>query len=475
MATLPENVLLDIFDFYRNHPRDHANSYSTSWRWHILVHVCQRWRQIIFDSPHRLDLQIHCTYGTPVKKCLGIWPNFPVAIDYCLPWVNFRPGDEENLVSALEQSDRAGHLGLVVTDVRLGKLATVIQKPFPVLRRLMILCTERIAPHLPTEFMGGSAPHLQIIRLTNIAFPTLPTLLLSSSDLVELKLSAMPRTGYISPEVMAACFAKLPRLKTFSIQLQSTIRPDRIRVRSITRTVLPALADFCFEGASEYMEDLTARIDCPQLNSLLLVYTDYFGQHVDLQVAQLSLFFNLSAGPGISPFRHAKAFFDIDYTTATFHLYRNANCAACNWDPPTTVITCRGIGSPYLMTPVLSTFSVILSTVVDLKLVTRSMTGYSSSEADNLEWLHIIQRFSTVHALYISRKLAVHIARALNSITGEMIDEALPSLDLICLEGKPTSYFKKFIAVRRLSGRPITVVSTEAEFDQILKSYGRKY
>ena len=471
MATLPDNVLLDIFDFYRLNDNNH--SYSTVWKWHILAHVCQRWRQIIFDSPHRLDLQIHCTYGTPVKKCLGIWPNFPVAIDYCLPWVNFRPGDEENLLSALQHSDRAGHLGLAVTDVRLGELATVIQKPFPMLRRLIIvgLSTERNAPLLPAEFLGGSAPRLQIIRLTNIAFPTLPTLLLSSSDLVELKLYGMARTGYISPEAMAACFAKLPRLETFAITLQLTARPDQTHLPSITRTVLPALTNFYFEGASKYMENLTARIDCPQLNSLLLVYTDYFDQLVDLQVAQLSRFFNLSVGPEISPFRHAKACFDFNYFTVTFDLYRNANNAACNRDPATTVIICRGIGSPSLVAQALSPFSVILSTVVELKLVAKLMTGYPSSDADNFAWLHLIQQLSTVQALCISRKLAVLIARALNSITGEIIDGALPSLDLICLEGRPTSFFKKLIAVRRLSGRRVTVVSTEAEFDEILKSY----
>jgi hypothetical protein len=52
------------------------------WKWHTLVHVCQRWRQIVFASPRRLNLQILCTHGTPVRKNLGIWPAFPIAIDY---------------------------------------------------------------------------------------------------------------------------------------------------------------------------------------------------------------------------------------------------------------------------------------------------------------------------------------------------------------------------------------------------------
>ncbi|KAH9963476.1 hypothetical protein BGW80DRAFT_1351168, partial [Lactifluus volemus] len=36
------------------------------WEWHRLAHVCRRWRHIIFDSPRSLNLQLFCTYGTPV-------------------------------------------------------------------------------------------------------------------------------------------------------------------------------------------------------------------------------------------------------------------------------------------------------------------------------------------------------------------------------------------------------------------------
>ena len=48
-----------------------------------------------------------------------------------------------------------------------------------------------------------------------------------------------------------------------------------------------------------------------------------------------------------------------------------------------------------------------------------------------------------------------------------MVAEALPSLDLICLEDQ-ASYIEEFVAFRQLSDRPLTVVGTEAEFDQRL-------
>ena len=67
---LPDEVLLEIFDFYRKIPVYY--SIRPVWTWHLLVHVCRRWRQIIFESPHRLDLQILCTEKTPVRQNLCV-------------------------------------------------------------------------------------------------------------------------------------------------------------------------------------------------------------------------------------------------------------------------------------------------------------------------------------------------------------------------------------------------------------------
>ena len=128
------------------------------------------------------------------------------------------------------------------------------------------------APVFPTEFLGGSAPRLQIILFRGIPFPALPTLLLSTSDLRTVNLRSIPPTGYISPEAMVVGLAALPRLEVFDLKFQSvTPCPDRIH-SPVTRTVLPALSYFQFKGASEYLEDLVARIDAPQLNRIYIYY-----------------------------------------------------------------------------------------------------------------------------------------------------------------------------------------------------------
>src|SRR5437588_8951824 len=70
---LPEEALLGIFAFYV------CEDYY-KYRWETLVHVCRRWRSIVFSAPCRLNLQLVCTSGTPVKEMLDIWPGLPISV-----------------------------------------------------------------------------------------------------------------------------------------------------------------------------------------------------------------------------------------------------------------------------------------------------------------------------------------------------------------------------------------------------------
>jgi hypothetical protein len=108
---LPDTVLLEIFDSYRK------NVSLRTWEieWASLVHVCRRWRQIVFASPHRLKLRIHCKYGTPVLKDLGIWPAFPIVIDYTnlSHATSYDSEDSEgDIIAALKHPDRVCGLEL---------------------------------------------------------------------------------------------------------------------------------------------------------------------------------------------------------------------------------------------------------------------------------------------------------------------------------------------------------------------------
>ena len=196
------------------------------------------------------------------------------------------PNDEDIAITTLEHSDCLCYIRLSLTGSQLEKMATVMTKPFPLLTSLIIHSMVRDVPVLPGGFLGGSAPCLQEVDLHGVPFPALPTLLLSTSNLITLTLSMIPPTGYISPESMVACLAVLPNLKIFTIDfLLATPHPDQIRLPPKARTVLPALTSFNFQGAYEYLKDLIAQIDSPHLN---LIGIDYLDQPDDFQVTQLS-------------------------------------------------------------------------------------------------------------------------------------------------------------------------------------------
>jgi hypothetical protein len=138
-----------------------------------------------------------------------------------------------------------------------------MQGPYPGLRYLSLSCCED-SPVITDAFLGGSAPRLQSIILSRIPFQTLPKLLLSAKDLVELHLKEITYAGYMSPEAMVTCLAMLTGLQSFVILFKSTESfPDRKgdNSPSLLRTILPALTEFEFAGICAYLEGLLVRFD----------------------------------------------------------------------------------------------------------------------------------------------------------------------------------------------------------------------
>jgi hypothetical protein len=184
------------------------------------VHVCQSWRQVIFVSPHRLDLQIRCTHGTPVEQHLGLglWPAFPIVIDYYRVKVSFR--DDENIIAALEHPDRVSSFTLQRRyrfGSELANIVTAMQEPYPLLTYLDISTKDAVIIYLffPPNSWGDL--HHVYRKSPYTAFPIqhYPRFL-STTDLVKLDLFDMPPTGYISPEATVASLATFTQARNLS-------------------------------------------------------------------------------------------------------------------------------------------------------------------------------------------------------------------------------------------------------------------
>ena len=472
ISILSEDVLLEIFDIYRkdyDSPRRIPDLPAAIWNWHILVHVCQRWRKVVFASPRRLNLELRCTHGTPVRKNLDIWPTFPINIEY-LNYMAIKDVDEDNIIAALEHPDRVHAVSLGLTGPQLGKIVTVMQELFPMLRHLYLMkhltSKDSDIPVLPSEFLGSSAPCLQKFGLCGIPFPALPSILVSASDLVSLEFFDIPQTGYVSPEAMVAGLATLTRLEYLHIGFRSpNSRPTQMLLTPATRSLLPALTSFKFGGAREYLEDLVARIDAPLLETILI---DYFNQLVEFDVPELSRFINHSEHLK----RATRCSLDflpnyVSFTACPGHVLESP------YDVPLYIyvhISCDGIDwQTSHLTIVLSQISAMLPNTVHL-LIDSGSTKPELDIMDDIEWPQLLRPFSCVKTMVVCKEFAGIVSFALEHISGAMATEILPALDMLCLEDQPISSFDKFVAVRQDAGLPVTIVTTRSEFEERVKS-----
>ena len=434
------------------------------------MHVCRRWRELVFASPRRLNLRIPCTRRNLVVKNLGIWPAVPIDVDdNDLQW---NITQDDNILAALKHVDRVYHVRLSLSDLQALKMATAMQEPFPVLTRLFLTSEwddDAPTPSLPANFLGGSVPRLQAIGLCSISYPALPTLLLSASDLVKLDLKNIPLTGLISPEAIVAPLAALPKLEIFVMEFaRHAYYYDRDRVVGrppITRTILPALAYFVFRGGCKYLEDLVGRIDGPRLNHISIT-TPY--RPVGFQVAQLSRFIDQSVGPELAQWRNAEVSFS--YYRVDFHFFHRPDDSG---QDRTTVISYKPIH--WGDTQVLSQLPVTLSNVVHLQITSSPDINVRADQVDlSIPFFQLIRQFPAMQTLLIDSRLSWFAASILGHTPEVMMIEAFPSLELLCLE---ECYYQhslrvdKFVAARRHSDHPVTIVNTNKEFRKILESY----
>lgn len=457
IGALPDTALLDMFAFYV----DEADYLEG---WHVLVHVCQRWRYLVFASPRRLDLRLLCRGTTPVREMLDFWPALRIAI-----LSNHTESKShkyaDNILAALEHNDRVWAIHLFdVPTPQLETFAGVMRKPFPELTLLDLHANAKTestaqAPLLPDSFLNGSAPHLHTLSLDFVLFPALPKLLLTSRNLNCLVLLNIPHSGYISPESIVTCLSSLTKLQTLHLGFRSPrSRPDqRSQPRPIfTRTVLPALTDIWFLGSSEYLEDFVDRIDAPQL---YFVWIMFFNQ----------LIFNISQLPRfISRTENLKALdqVKVDFLSHSARVVLSRQTETVNCPELTVGISCKvsewqlsslaQICSSWPPTPI------SLLERLDIILGDQDTRPHWQNDIENTQWLELLHPFASVKNLHVSEELALYVVPALQEIARERVTEVLSVLQDLFLEGlQPLGPVhdaaEHFVATRQLSGHPVAV------------------
>jgi hypothetical protein len=180
---LPDDVLLEIFDLYViegfRHPsktrrrQGGISLFETLGiqEWVTLAHVCRRWRTVVFQSPRRLNLRLLCTYKTPARDNLDVWPPLPLIIQdpYGVPNHWNGTSGVDNIIAALEYNDRVCQIilgPLTSSQLEYVTHSAATHKPFPELTHLRLDMYEYgPKPILPDSFLGGTAPRLRSLIL----------------------------------------------------------------------------------------------------------------------------------------------------------------------------------------------------------------------------------------------------------------------------------------------------------------------
>jgi hypothetical protein len=460
---LPDDVLLMIFDLYM------VGNFPRKWKaeaWRSLVHVCRRWRCVVFGSPRRLNLQLVCTNETPVRERLDVWPALPLIVKGAI----FPTSSIDNIVVALGHSDRVCRIDLhgVTEGLQWDQVLAAMQVSFPALTDLLLRCPRGETLVIPDTFLGGSAPLLEYFNLNRIPFPGMPNLLLSATHLVGLHLSDIPHSGYISPEVMASCLSASTSLKSLSLSFSAEFLHSRSRQRPPkTPFILPCLTMFWFRGASVYLDDLVARIDAPRLDHLSITFR--FGQmnfdtpHLEiLDTPHLVQF--ISRTPRFKEPNEAHVTLDLD---AKVELFWASNVsprhrAEISYDDP------AADPHPSFIAQVYTMCLPPLPTVENLRLgrfaeYLDTDLYYWKDDVENDHWLELLGPFTAVKNLYLSEEFQPDIASALQELVGDRTTEVLPSLqNIFVAKFEPSGPFGesigRFVAARQLSGHPVAVL-----------------
>ena len=450
---LPDDVLIHIFLFdrasyatYLDQERDYRQL-ALSWGWHRLVHVCRKWRSILFESPNIFDLKLVCRPWTR-RGLTGVWPPLPIVITNV---IDMTMPEDYGFKAATMHRDRVREMKLVRLSSQLVKrVISVMQEQFPALVHLFLNFRDP-ASILPDGFLVGSAARLQSLKLRHVAFPTIPKLLLSATDLVCLSLKYIPHSGYFSPQAIVTGLATLANLESLHIGFQSPRSCPKQGSRLLppqTRTILPALSRFEFRGVSEYLEDLVSRFDAPLLDSILITF---FHQLI-FDIPQLAQFM------GRTTRFHALDGVHLEFEYYSVHV---------GYLPPTQSykgksgleISCRKLDWQLSsLAQVFTPFFPSIYMVEDLFIYEPSwLHSEWPQDIENIQWLEVFHPFTSVKNLYVCRELAQSISLALQELI-----EVLPALRALFLQelqesGPEQKAIGEFVAARQLLGHPVAV------------------
>jgi hypothetical protein len=269
---------------------------------------------------------------------------------------------------------------------------------------------------------------------------------------------------------MGTALSSLTSLKSFRLEFPSShSRPDQ-ESRGLppsTRSALPVLREFEFRGASEYLDDLVAHIDAPQLNKLKIT----FFENIAFNAPQLIQFISRS------PISSVLEVADITlWDTATNLAFSSRTSRTSGHGEPgegkiILNISCGGVDQ--LASSMEQIFSSCLPPLVsmleDLYINVVFLDSPPNQTENDRLWLEVLRLFTAVKNLYLPFEVSYYVSFALQDlVVKDRTTEVLPALQNIFwgpmelgtdpkLPRRIRGKIEEFIAARKVAGHSIVI------------------
>ncbi|KAH9066308.1 hypothetical protein EDB87DRAFT_707795 [Lactarius vividus] len=461
---LPENVLLEIFDAYRQ-DLELQPGYIIVWNsrdgWFRLAHVCRNWRRVVFSSPSRLDLHLLFTPRRSSRApVLNRLPRLPILIDYYAEKGTWTKKDESFALAAIRHRGRVRGITLRRQYPEMAKLLKALSHPFPGLESLEISpthCDHELL--LPAAFLSGSSPSLRRLSLRILLLNRFSPLLASATGLVELTLTL--RAAYTAlPEVwFIATLQHMSHLRRFELNLDyfgvGNGEPPEPPASAGDVVRLSELTHIFFSGHRFYLQALVVRLAAPSL------------QHLDVALCGGSC--HSFPIPYLCKFicnaecRFTKVSLGLRHRDRELRFCAGTSSQSLVDVQPFTIV----IPGPVSLGKLGQELSGPLATVEELIVAWDRAPWRTNGRIQKDQWRGLCKHVPEVKKVQVPARVARDVAYSFQQGDQEPVLDLLPALELVevfSMAGqgyKPIcDAFEPLIAMRKRAGRPIRLLRT---------------
>jgi len=374
----------------------------------------------------------------------------------------------KNIILALEHRDRVRRMTLHMSSDSLHDVFSSMNGPFPMLETLQVYCSSygtssygssRKAPTLPNMF---EAPNLRHLQLSDLELMPLSTKLFNDATTRPSITTLTVGEITTKPATLMEYLALMPHLKvlkigvSFSIPSEPTGRKERDlcagRQPESPSLTLTDLEEFEYQGISDYLEAIAARISAPFLKKVSITVTNA----VDVAATTFKYLSRLISGAAALAFQFARVRFKEGFSIVMDHdeLWTGRGAFELRFND-------RGYhfnADISLVANICCTFAPMPSSVQSLLLEDGHRNSWQRKQ-DLEGWRDLLRVFDDVKTLRVAGRFVRELDKVLEPYAKDKrLAGLLPRLQEIVRYG-PEDGFGAFVQARQVAGSPVRVVN----------------